>query len=167
MAGPQDRTEEAALWRRWRSAAGPGTVVEPDPLLLAAYVENRLDPAEIDVVEEWLAAHPALIEDISAARRAAQAALPESPPTVVTRATALLRHGDAQVLAFRRPTPRWRTAAAWGSMAASLVIAGFVGFTLGTDVYGNLAGTAAGTLSQELLDPPTGLFNAPDEDSAT
>ena len=57
MAGPQDGTEDAVLWRRWRSAAGQHAPVEPDPLLLAAYAENRLDPAGTDLVEEWLAAH--------------------------------------------------------------------------------------------------------------
>ena len=166
MTEPQDRTEDAALWRRWRSAAAPVDAVEPDPLLLAAYVENRLDPAEADLVEEWLVAHPALLEDVLAARRAAQTALPESPPAVVARATALLHHGDAQVLAFRRPVRRWREAAAWGGIAASLVITSVVGFNLGTDVYGSLAGNGSATLSQELLDPPSGLFNTLDEDSA-
>jgi len=166
MAGPTHRTEEAALWRRWRSAAGPGSPVEPDPLLLAAYAEDRLGPAEVDLVEEWLAAHPAAIADVQAARRAAAAALPDSPATVVARATALLRHGNAQVLAFRRPVPRWRKAAVWGSMAASLVLASVVGFNLGADVYGNFAAATSVSLSQELLDPPGGLLNGADEDSA-
>ena len=166
MAGPQDRTEEAALWCRWRSAAGRGSPVEPDPLLLAAYAENRLDPAEVDLVEEWLAAHPQAIDDVLAARQAAAAALPDSPVAVVARATALLYQGDAQVLAFRRPVARWRTAAAWGCMAASLVLASAVGFNLGTDVYVNLARGTSSSLSQELLDPPSGLLGGADEDSA-
>jgi hypothetical protein len=165
MAEPQDGTEEAALWRRWRSAAGRGSPVEPDPLLLAAYAENRLGPAEVELVEEWLSAHPAAVEDVLAARRALEAAFSESPPAVIARAAALLHHGEAQVLAFRRPLPRWRTAAAWGCMAASLVLVSVVGFNLGSDVYLNLAGGTSATLSQELLDPG-GFFSSADEDSA-
>jgi hypothetical protein len=165
MAEPQHGTEEAVLWHRWRSAADQGSLVEPDPLVLAAYAENRLASPEIDAVEEWLAAHPDAVEDILAARRAAAAALPDSPPAVVGRAAALLHPGDAQVLAFRRPAPRWRTAAAWGCMAASIAMVGIVGFNLGSDVYVNLAGGASATLSQELLDP-SGFLNSADEDSA-
>jgi hypothetical protein len=166
MAESQDRTEEAALWRRWRSAAAPGAVAALDPLLLAAYAEDRLGGAELDAVEEWLTAHPMLADDILAARRAAQAALPETPPAMAARAAALVREAGVQILAFRRPAPRWRTAAAWGGMAASLMVTSLVGFTLGNDAYVSFAGSAPATLSQELLDPPTGLFNSPDEDSA-
>jgi hypothetical protein len=165
MAEPQNGSEEEALWRRWRSAAGQGSLVEPDPLLLAAYAEDRLAPPEIDAVEEWLAAHPAAVDDLRAARHAAAADLPDSPPAVVGRATALVHHGDAQFLAFRRPAPRWRTAAAWGCMAASMVLASIAGFNLGSDVYVDLAGGTAATVSQELLDPG-GFFNSADEDSA-
>jgi hypothetical protein len=165
MGEPQDSTEEAALWRRWRSAAGRDAPVALDPLLLAAYAEDRLKAAEIDRVEEWLAAHPAAVEDILAARRAAQSALPESPPALVARAMALLHHGDVQVLAFRRPVPRWRAAATWSCMAASLVIASVVGFNLGSDVYTSFAGAGSGAVGQELLDPAGFLTNA-DEDSA-
>jgi hypothetical protein len=166
MAGSQDRTEEAALWRRWRSAAAPGPAADPDPLLLAAYVENRLGAADLDTVEEWLAADPALLEDSLAARRAAQAALPEASPAIIARASALVRSSEVGVVAFRRPVQRWRAMAAWGGMAASLVVTSLVGFTLGTSTYGNFAGSSLATLSQELLDPPTGLFNILDEDSA-
>jgi hypothetical protein len=168
MGEPQHSTEEAALWRRWRSAAGPDAPVALDPLLLAAYAENRLAAAEIDRVEEWLAANPAAVEDILAARRAAHSGLPDSPPALVARATALLHHGDgqAQVFAFRRPVPRWRAVATWSCMAASMLIAGVVGFNLGSDVYASLAGASSGALGQELLDPSGFLTNA-DEDSAT
>jgi hypothetical protein len=151
MGEPQHSTEEAALWRRWRSAAGRDAPVALDPLLLAAYAENRLEA----------------VEDILAARRAAHSALPDSPPALVTRATALLHHGDgqAQVFAFRRPVPRWRAVATWSCMAASMLIAGVVGFNLGSDVYASLAGASSGALGQELLDP-SGFLTNTDEDSA-
>jgi hypothetical protein len=169
MAEPQERMAEEALWRRWRSAAGPDAALsaELDPLLVAAYAEGRVDDTERDLVEEWLTADPALVGDVLAARNTAESAVPAAPPSLLARAMALVNAGDAQIFAFRRPAPRWRAVAAWGGMAASLVVTGFLGFNLGTDAYLNLTGTAPTAMSQELLDPPAGLFNnSADEDSA-
>lgn len=167
MAGPRDRTDEAALWRRWRSAAASGSAeaAEPDALLLAAYAENRL-PAE--AVEDWLAANPDGATDILAARRAAHEPLPEASPAVAVRAMALVSDGDAQILAFRRPVRRpvgWRAALAWGGIAASLLVTSLVGFTLGSDAYVNFARGTPTSLSRELLDPPSGLFQGGEESS--
>ena len=52
-------------------------------------------------------------------------------------------------------------------MAASVLVASFVGFAMGNDTFITLAGSSAPSLSLELLDPPTGLFNGLDEDSST
>jgi hypothetical protein len=173
MAGPKDRAEEAALWERWRLAAAPGDAgaMEPDALLLAAYVEDRLTPQSAEAVETWLASHPDSVVDIRAAREAAHGPLPDSPAVIVARAAALVLDGEAKVLPFRRPSPHrlasWRTAAVWGGMAASLLLTSLVGFTLGTSVSPVATPRATPALAQDLLDPPTGLFNSLDEDSNT
>lgn len=168
MAGSTDRIDEAALWRRWRSAADSMAAGgEPDPMLLAAYAENRLSAAAAEAVENWLAADPDAAQDILAARRATREALPEAPPTVAARATALVVEGDAQILAFRRPVPRmagWRAALAWGGIAASLLVTSLVGFTLGSDAYVSLARSTPTTLGHDLLDPPSGLFQGVGEE---
>lgn len=172
MAGPIDRTDEAALWRRWRSAAGSGmaAMAEPDPLLLAAYAEQRLAPEAAEAIEDWLAAHPEAIADILAARQAGDDTALPAPQSVLARAEALVTADDGQVVAFRRPTvPRqagWGAAMRWGAMAASLLVTSLVGFTLGNDTYANLASTSSRTVMQELLDPPAGLFVL-DEDQNT
>lgn len=119
MAGPKDRAEEAALWERWRLAAAPGDAgaMEPDALLLAAYVEDRLTPQSAEAVETWLASHPDSVVDIRAARDATRGALPDAPASIMARAAALIDAGRPQVLPFRPSTPRraatWRAAAAW------------------------------------------------------
>jgi hypothetical protein len=46
-----------------------------------------------------------------------------------------------------------------------MLIAGVVGFNLGSDVYASLAGASSGALGQELLDP-SGFLTNTDEDSA-
>src|SRR6185437_8141385 len=120
MAGPDDRTDEAALWRRWRSAFASGAAhpVEPDALLLAEYAEGRLAEEASRTIEDWLAAHPETVSDILAARRAARGGNPAAADAVIARAAALVAVGDAQILTFpagRRAS--LRTAALWSGLA--------------------------------------------------
>jgi len=174
MAGPRDRTDEAALWRGWRSASASvdAAGAEPDALLLAAYAEDRLPEQAAEAIENWLAAHPEGVADVLAARRAAHTETLAASPAVVARAAALVAEGDAQVLPFRRPRPvgrmaSWRAAALWSGMAASLLVTSLIGFTLGNSAYLTLAGGASPAFGQELFDPPTGLFNSLDEEPST
>ena len=173
MAGAMDGSDEAALWRRWRTAAIPGAdSTEPSPLELAAYAEDRLSEAAAEAIEEWLAANPVSAADVLAARRAGSTPLPgAASDKIVARAAALVAgDGDAQILPFRRPAavPRWRQAASWGAMAASIVAASLVGFALSSETYVlATGGQPSSSFSQQLIDPPTGLFNGLDEDSNT
>jgi hypothetical protein len=173
MAGPLDNSDDAALWRLWRTtgAADPAVPSDPDALLLAAYAEDRLSPAAAEAVEEWLAVNPLAAQDIIAARRAVAMELPVASPAVISRAAALVGVADGvSVLAFRRPSPpqrHWRDALRIGAMAASVLAASFVGFAMGTNTFVTLAAGNGTALSLELLDPPTGLFNGLDEDSST
>src|SRR5690348_5273751 len=125
MAGPSDRTDQAALWRRWRSASalGAADAVDPDALLLAEYAEGRLAEAVSGTIEDWLAARPETMSDILAARRAARGDIPVASDAVIARATALVTAGDAQIVTFPQPAAHrasWRTAAVWSGVAASL-----------------------------------------------
>ena len=53
MTGPGDRTESVALWQRWRlEASVAAKPAAPDPLVLAAYADGRLDEIEAEPVEE-------------------------------------------------------------------------------------------------------------------
>lgn len=175
MSEPLDIERDPALWRRW-SGAAPGSADEaataPDPVLLAAYAEGRLDEAAAEPVEAWLATDPVWLDDIRAASDLGRgaAAMPASE-TVLTRAMALVDGRDAQVLPFRQPVrraPSWRVAAAWGSMAASLLVTGLVGFALGSDAYSSLLGDRPEVaLTQELFDPPSGFFSEFSEESNT
>jgi anti-sigma factor RsiW len=169
---PGDRAE-APLWQRWREATPASDIVMPDPLLVAAYAEGRLDETEAEPVEAWLADHPAALDDIIAARAAAAGALPEAPDDLADRAAELVAGSvvvpfPTRIIARRRT---WRTAVAWSGIAASLLATSLVGFAIGNDTYFNFAGQpqaglAAESVIHELLDPPGGLFMA-DEEPAT
>lgn len=161
-----DRAEASALWRRWRQAAGTAGAA-PDPLLLAAYAERRLDEAAAEAVEAWLALHPEALEDVLAARGAPAAIEPS--PAALARAMALVPERDTKVLPFRRKAPKWRVAAAWGSMAASIMAVSLIGFELGGSVYTGLlgGGQTEPSFEQTLLDGPATLFSDLGEEASS
>jgi anti-sigma factor RsiW len=174
MTGPIDRAEETALWRHWRTAvvnaageAGPA----PDPLLLAAYAEHRLGEAAAEEVEAWIARHPEAMADVLAAGDS-NVGPTTSQPSEAALARAMALVSDPKAVPFRRPatrTPTWRIAVARVSVAASLLIVSVVGFALGTDAYTSLLSgdQSASVLSQDLFDPPAGIFSSFGEESST
>lgn len=171
-AGLSDRQ----VWQRWQAHGAHGAAPEPDSLSLAAYAEGRLSETEAEAVEAWLAAAPEALDDVIAARAADQ-----RPPRVVFErvlATACsLVAGEssaaapatATILSFRpRATQPWRKALAWSSIAASLVCASLVGFSMGSDAYASLTGTqTVDTASSEGLDTPPSLDSYFSDDSGT
>ena len=174
MTEPMDRAEETALWRHWRTAmvntAGEAAPA-PDPLLLAAYAEHRLGEAAAEAVEAWLALHPETLEDVLAARDSNALATADVEPSeaALARATALV--SDPTVVPFRRPArparPVWRVAVARVAVAASLLVVSLVGFALGTDAYTSLNSDQQAGLSQDLFDPPSGIFSSLGEESSS
>jgi anti-sigma factor RsiW len=116
-------------------------------MLLAAYAEGRLSEAEAETVEAWLAATPEALSDIIAARSTYRRPPRAVYERILGKATNLVPAATippgAEILPFR-PQPRlpqWRTALAWSSIAASLLCASLVGFSMGSDAYANLSGT--------------------------
>ena len=176
MTEPMDRAEETALWRHWRAAAvnaAAEAAPAPDPLLLAAYAEHRLDETAAEDVEAWLALHLEVMEDVLAARDANSGSRPIPPSEVALgRAMALVPGADPKVVPFRRPAgpavPVWRVAVARIAVAASLLVVSLVGFALGTDAYTSLLnGDQQAALGQDLFDPPSGIFSGFGEESSS
>lgn len=112
--------EGPELWQRYRAAAlasAGETDPEPDPNLLAAYLEGRLDEAAAEPVEAWLTRDPSRLALIAPPDAGAPV-----PLAVIRNARALVRPSRSQV---------WRETAAWMSVAASLVLVGTSGFIAG------------------------------------
>jgi hypothetical protein len=159
------------LWRRWQALGEESRVPEPDALLLAAYAEGRLSEAEAEPVEAWLAATPDALSDVTSARTTYQ-----RPPRVVFEhildnaselVPGIAEPASAQVMPFRpRLRPQWRTAIAWSSLAASILCASLVGFSMGSDAYTNLSDvqTVDGTTTEGFGTPLDNYFN---DDSGT
>jgi anti-sigma factor RsiW len=140
---------------------------------MAAFAEGRLDPDERERVAEWLQSHKEAADDIVTAQALASAAVLEAlPETSVARACAIVggagptRRGI--VVPFRaregkRPVLGTiaRSGAQWGGLAAALVVAGWLGFTLGMDTSGWIATNRSGPddgIAQDLFGSSPGFF---------
>jgi hypothetical protein len=161
---------DAALWQR-SAATDVAEDEEARFLDLAAFAEERLDPDDAERVSAWLARDPVAAADVLAARAAfagGAASNPAVSSAVAARAAALIGSSDpssdVNVIAFplsqQRAVPRWHHVTSWGSLAAAVALAGWLGFTLGIDtslaIAPNAATGQAGFL-QDLLDTPSGL----------
>jgi len=166
--------QERRLWLRWHTLGERSRAAEPDALLLAAYAEGRLSEAEAEPVEAWLATLPDALGDITAARAAYQHR-PQFPDERMLDQAAALVPGaataGAEILPFRpavpQRLPQWRRALAWSSIAASILCASLIGFSMGSEAYANLSGTsAADSVASDGLGP-TSLDSFFSDDSGT
>jgi len=178
MIGGFDRSE-AALWRRWSAdeAAAGEAAAEPDALLLAAYAAHRLgrtggDPeydSEIMAIEGWLASHPEALDDILAARAATTEANEILvPATALSRAEGLVAGSESGVVSLGAHRGGWRRSVAAGGIAASLIAASLVGFSIGLNDWLSIGSATRGHgMEAEMFGPPAPLLGGLDEDSAT
>ena len=141
----QDRqiADDRALWlsvgRTW---AEHGLGEDPRPMTLAAFLDDRLEPADRARVEAWMAATPEGLDLVVTARSAAQAGSAPAPEPVVARARALRPEPTGQRLSVAGWLDRvfvpLRIAAVSGAVAA-VILAAVAGFELGRAGYVNMA----------------------------
>lgn len=132
---PSDRD----VWRRSQELEAP--VDEAEWLLdLAAFADTRLDEDEAARVAALLANDSDAADDVNAARLVADAITEAADPAIIARAAALAdgARAKADVIAFpARPAVRtWFSAASWSGLAAAMVVAGWLGFNLGSGLPG-------------------------------
>jgi anti-sigma factor RsiW len=129
---------------------------------LAGFVDARLDDDERERVAARLAADPGAAADIAAA--AALAAVPAEGTSarIIARAVALVGEpARGNVVPFvppARPRVAVYSVARWGSVAAAIVVASWLGFSLGTDAslsysQGQSVQANDGGYLGEMLDP--------------
>jgi len=147
------------LWRR--SQEIDATPDEAEFLLdLAAFADNRLDDDDTARVAALLALDAGAAADVAAARALAGVAMMTADENVIARAEALIGEGrpEAVLVAFpaRAGSARsWYGAASWSGLAAAIVLAGWLGFDLGSGLSGAspLGHPTDETSASELLDP--------------
>ena len=166
MGEPVDRVSDRALWQRCRLAEAPAD--ESLRFLdLAAFAEGGLDPDEHDRIAAWLVADPDAAADVAAVRALAgnNGERSAAIDRIVARAGALRPAAPSNPgLVYSGFRQRRRIVlhglAQWGSLAAALAIAAWLGFTMGSDASFSLGppklGGDDGT-AIELFDPATGF----------
>lgn len=134
---PPDRSDRA-LWQR---SQGTETRLDDGEWLLdlAALADGRLDDDESARVAALIAHDADAAADIAAARLLAGAEESAADPRILARAAALVDPGkpEAVLIAFpvRAPAaPPWFSAARWSGLAAAIVLAGWLGFDLGSGI---------------------------------
>ena len=163
-----DLASDRALWQRCRMTDAPED--EAARLLdLAAFADGRLDTDEEDRVAALVAADPAARDDVAAARAlAGGVAEPLAAlERIVDRARAMvpdLPTAPGRVVPFAPPPRRHRIlhgVGQWGSLAAAIAVASWLGFAMGSDASLMLSQSPQSSdvsVLPELLDPGTGFL---------
>jgi anti-sigma factor RsiW len=159
------------LWRRCLTADAP--MDEAARFLdLAAFAEGLLDEDEHDRVASDLATDPIAAADVAAARALDRdlGALPAEIGRIIARASTLVPEvspGPGLVLPFHPLPAPWRLLqglAQWGSLAAAIIVASWLGFAMGSGASlelsqpGQQSQVGVDSLLPELLDPATGFL---------
>lgn len=157
---------DRALWRR--SCLTDATEDEVSRFLdLAAFADGLLEPDERDRVAALLAGDPVATDDVAAARTVGSGPdeLSGRLERIATRACAILPGAtDRHVVAFAsRP---WRRRilhdlGQWGSLAAAIAMASWLGFAMGSDASRTLSGpvpSSDASFLPELFDPGSGFL---------
>jgi anti-sigma factor RsiW len=170
-----DSAEDRRLWQRCRAM----DAVEDEAarfLDLAAYADRLLDVEERERVAAILAADPDAAADVLAARALADTdRSPAGLERIVARASAISPdtqpvNGKVVPLAPRRGRRLLQVSAQWGSLAAAIALAGWLGFSMGSNTSLALSDhrqSSATGLLPELFDPGTGLLRDLGEDLRT
>jgi anti-sigma factor RsiW len=164
---PPMEMSDQEVWRRSRIVDATDDDAERF-LDLAGFADGLLDPDDRERVAEQLAGDPDAAADIAAARALAAVPRHETPSEpVIAAAQALVGCSEQQfgkVIAFaprRRAMPGPYALAQWGSLAAAVVVAGWLGFTLGMDTEGVFMQSGRNgdeSVLDDLLDPSTAIL---------
>jgi anti-sigma factor RsiW len=168
------KLSDSTLWQRSVLTDAPDD--DAARLLdLAGFADGTLDVDDRERVAEWLVRDAAAAADVASARSAALETLAPIPESVVGRAVALisgvpLTDNVVAFPAWRRRGLRLRGMAQWGSLAAAIAMAAWLGLTLGMTTSRAFVGSqqpAAGSLLGDLLDAQTPFLGSPGEGSQT
>jgi anti-sigma factor RsiW len=141
---------------------------------LATFAEGLLEPDEHDRIAALLAGNPSAMDDVAAARGLRSEELPARLERIIARACAIsTEEPNSRVIAFPRPTRGQRIVhalAQWGSLAAAIVVASWLGFAMGSDVSRTLRGplpSSEASFLPELFDSGSGFLRDLGEVSRT
>lgn len=136
--GRSDAGSDRRLWQRCRATDAPQDEAARF-LDLAAFTDGLLDADDQERVAAWLAGDPEAAADVNAARGVDEREMRFAQlERVIVRACAISpeaasESGRVVVLAHWRGRRLVQGFAQWGSLAAAIALAGWLGFSMGTD----------------------------------
>ncbi len=161
----------AGLWARARPGWRASEVADetPNPLMLAAYLDDGLDEAGREAVEAWMASVPEALDLMISARADLGPAPGPAPKDLISRAQGLVRAPVKESAGFGVwlrgligfEPEAWRPLAWAGVTAALLVMVSAGGFELGRLGTERLVSTQSVALGDDLefgLDDPSDDF---------
>ena len=142
--------EERRLWERYSASHKPRRGPCPDAAELAAYIDGRASPRQVEHIEEHLLACPQCLQAVCEARELLSAEAAAFVPPEVTAAAKALVSPPAQRAKTRRAriSLLWRVGR-WAAAAAAALILGYGGFRAGQGTYRQRDAVEA-TLAAEL-----------------
>jgi anti-sigma factor RsiW len=157
------------LWQRCRTTEAPESDTER-LLDLAAFADGMLDEEEHARVGERLAADAVARADVAAARALSVGgiAMPGGIEPIIERAISIRRSRAEPTVALMVQAPKRRMVlqgvAQWGSLAAAIALASWLGFAMGSGV--SMTMMQPGPVNQisddnflpDMLDPSTGFL---------
>lgn len=159
-----DPVSDRGLWQRCRTTEAPEDEAARF-LDLAAFADGLLDADDKDRVTAWLNEDSEAAADVRAARTLAVTDQNSAGlERIIQRAAALVADGGLVRGRVVPLIPRQRRRliqvfAQWGSLAAALVVAGWLGFSMGSDTslaWSDHPSSDTGLLP-EVFDPASGL----------
>jgi anti-sigma factor RsiW len=170
MGEPPDFETGRTLWQRCRGIEAPEDEAERF-LDLAALADGMLDEDDHARVAALTAGDPTDLADVAAARAlsAGRMAVPSGLEPIIQRAIAIIERPSARsnVVPLRRlPSGRaiLQAVGQWGSLAAAVACAGWLGFAMGSGASQSLIEPSSATLISndntlsDVLDPSTSFL---------
>ena len=144
--------QERRLWKRYSASHRPRPGPCPDAVELAAYIDGRASPRQVEHIEEHLLACPDCLQAVREARELTSAEVTTFvPPEVIAAAKAALASPAER--AGQRPGKYLRAALVWrigrwAAAAAAALIISYGGFRIGQGTYRQHAAVEAALVAE-------------------
>ncbi len=144
----QQHANEKQLWRQFAAQDQAQPVLSDlEPNLLAAYLDGKAEPAQVEQIEALMASNPVLLEELIELRQLQDAGAALVSQAFLDRAKAFLP--DSPIIPHR--TAFWQRLQ-WAAAAAAVVFACLAGYTIGQTTSQSQRSAQASISSQAFLE---------------
>ena len=147
----QQHSNEKQLWRQFAAQDQTQPVLSDlEPNLLAAYIDGKADPSQVEQIESLMASNPVLLEELIELRQLQDAGPALVSQAFLDRAKALAAPQQTAPVAVRQAGASHRVQ--WAAAAAAVVLACLAGYTIGQTTFQGQHSAQAAISSQAFLE---------------